>query len=257
MTALRRTTKGLRVGDDLEVRFPGGRATLPVGGIYEPNGALGQYAVSSTPGRPSAGTSATRPSTSPERRPEPEAAEQPPDATLAVYPNLDLLDEAVQGGAALPGDQLLFLIYALLGLAILIAVLGIVNTLALSVVERTREIGLLRAVGLSRRQLRRMVRLESVAISVSARSWASGRPPVRGALQRSAEPGVHRALDPGESLSSSWRSVAWSACWRPSGRPPGRPAGRPAGDHDGVAERPVAALPASHPRAVGRGLEGF
>jgi putative ABC transport system permease protein len=63
-------------------------------------------------------------------------------------------------------DTFLYIIYALLGLAIIIAVLGIVNTLALSVIERTREVGLLRAVGLSRRQLRRMVRLESVAIAV-------------------------------------------------------------------------------------------
>ena len=61
---------------------------------------------------------------------------------------------------------LLYLVYALLGLAIVIAVLGVVNTLALSVVERTREIGLLRAIGLSRRQLRRMIRLESVVIAV-------------------------------------------------------------------------------------------
>lgn len=63
-------------------------------------------------------------------------------------------------------DQLLLLVYALLALAIIIAVLGIINTLALSVIERTREIGLLRAVGMTRRQLRRMVRLESVAIAV-------------------------------------------------------------------------------------------
>nr|MCW2728581.1 transporter permease [Aeromicrobium sp.] len=63
-------------------------------------------------------------------------------------------------------DQLLYLIYALLGLAIIIAVLGIVNTLALSIIERTREVGLLRAVGLSRRQLRRMVRLEAIAIAL-------------------------------------------------------------------------------------------
>jgi len=58
------------------------------------------------------------------------------------------------------------IIYALLGLAVIIAVLGIINTLALSVIERTREIGLLRAVGLSRRQLRRIVRLESVIVAV-------------------------------------------------------------------------------------------
>ncbi|WP_068251152.1 ABC transporter permease [Janibacter corallicola] len=63
-------------------------------------------------------------------------------------------------------DQLLYLIYALLGLAIIIAVLGIVNTLGLSVMERTREIGLLRAVGLGRGQLRRMIRLESIAIAL-------------------------------------------------------------------------------------------
>jgi putative ABC transport system permease protein len=63
-------------------------------------------------------------------------------------------------------NQLLYMIYALLGLAIIVAVLGVVNTLALSVVERTREIGLMRAIGMSRRQLRRMIRLESVVIAL-------------------------------------------------------------------------------------------
>ena len=65
-----------------------------------------------------------------------------------------------------PIDQLVLMIFALLGLALLIAVLGIVNTLALSIIERTREVGLLRAIGVSRRQLRRMVTLESVVIAV-------------------------------------------------------------------------------------------
>ncbi len=62
--------------------------------------------------------------------------------------------------------QLLNMIYGLLALAIIVAVLGVVNTLALSVVERTRDIGLMRAIGLSRRQLRRMIRLESVVIAL-------------------------------------------------------------------------------------------
>jgi putative ABC transport system permease protein len=62
--------------------------------------------------------------------------------------------------------QMLNLIYGLLALAIIVAVLGVVNTLALSVVERTREIGLMRAIGLSRRQLRRMIRMESVVIAL-------------------------------------------------------------------------------------------
>jgi len=63
-------------------------------------------------------------------------------------------------------DSMLTMIQVLLGLAILIAVLGIVNTLALSVLERTRELGLLRAVGLRRGQVLRMVTVESVVISV-------------------------------------------------------------------------------------------
>ncbi|MEU3554605.1 ABC transporter permease [Streptomyces fragilis] len=62
--------------------------------------------------------------------------------------------------------QLLNIVYALLALAVIVAVLGVVNTLALSVIERTREIGLMRAIGLSRRQLRRMIRLESVVIAL-------------------------------------------------------------------------------------------
>ncbi|MEW1775274.1 FtsX-like permease family protein [Streptomyces sp. NPDC086777] len=89
------------------------------------------------------------------------------ERTLAPYPQVQVRDQADY--KKLVHDQiavLLYLVYALLGLAIVIAVLGVVNTLALSVVERTREIGLLRAIGLARRQLRRMIRLESVVIAV-------------------------------------------------------------------------------------------
>jgi putative ABC transport system permease protein len=63
-------------------------------------------------------------------------------------------------------DMLLNLIYALLALAVFIALLGIANTLALSIFERTRELGLLRAVGMTRRQLRATVRYESVIIAL-------------------------------------------------------------------------------------------
>ena len=65
-----------------------------------------------------------------------------------------------------PIDRIIGIIYVLLVFAVVIAVLGIVNTLALSVIERTREVGLLRAIGMSRRQLRTMIRLESVVISL-------------------------------------------------------------------------------------------
>jgi putative ABC transport system permease protein len=63
-------------------------------------------------------------------------------------------------------NQILFLIYGLLGFAVVIAVLGIMNTLALSVFERTREFGLLRAVGSSRKQLRRAIRGEAIIVAV-------------------------------------------------------------------------------------------
>lgn len=83
-------------------------------------------------------------------------------------------------------NQLLYMVYGLLALAIVIAVIGIINTLGLSVIERTREIGLLRAVGLRRSQLRRMVTLESVAISVLGAVLGMALGLVFGALLRYA-----------------------------------------------------------------------
>jgi putative ABC transport system permease protein len=86
---------------------------------------------------------------------------------LAPFPQFDVRDQ--EDYKQLLEDEIsgiLNIVYGLLALAIIVAILGVVNTLALSVIERTREIGLLRAVGLSRRQMRRMVRLESVVIAL-------------------------------------------------------------------------------------------
>lgn len=85
---------------------------------------------------------------------------------LEGFPSVGLQDPtdlAEEAGDQL--DGLLSFIQALLGLAIVIAVLGITNTLSLSIIERTREIGLLRAIGMSRRQIRRIVRWEAVIIA--------------------------------------------------------------------------------------------
>ncbi|WP_433157768.1 ABC transporter permease [Kribbella sp. CA-247076] len=88
-------------------------------------------------------------------------------AELKDYPTIQVRDQqAYVATARGPVNVALGVIGMLLALAILIAILGIVNTLALGVVERTREIGLLRAIGMDRPQLSRMLQVESIAISL-------------------------------------------------------------------------------------------
>jgi putative ABC transport system permease protein len=83
------------------------------------------------------------------------------------FPNISVLTrDEFRGDQQAQIDQFLTVLVAILALSEIIAILGIVNTLALSVFERTRELGLLRVVGMSRRQMRRMVRWESVVIAV-------------------------------------------------------------------------------------------
>ena len=86
---------------------------------------------------------------------------------LAAYPNVEVVNQAefkeqIQGQV----DELLALVSLLILLAVIVAFVGVVNTLALGVIERTREIGLLRAIGMSRRQLMRMVVIESFLITL-------------------------------------------------------------------------------------------
>lgn len=84
-------------------------------------------------------------------------------AAAAPYVVLSVLDkEEFAGQLAGQVDQILGILYAMLALSVIIAILGIVNTLALSVIERTREIGLMRAVGLGRMQLAGIITIESV-----------------------------------------------------------------------------------------------
>ena len=88
------------------------------------------------------------------------------DTIQAAYPTVRIQDqtefkESISGQI----NQLLSLVYALLGLSVIIAIFGVINTLALSIIERTREIGMLRAVGMLRKQVRTMIRWESIVIS--------------------------------------------------------------------------------------------
>ena len=89
------------------------------------------------------------------------------EAVVVEYPQAQVLDQGELRQQAETGvNALLGLIFGLLGLAVVIALFGITNTLSLSVIERTRELGLLRAVGMSRSQVRSMVRWESVIIAL-------------------------------------------------------------------------------------------
>ena len=88
-------------------------------------------------------------------------------SVTSQYPGVKVQDEAqFKDTISNQVNKGLRIFYGLLGLAILIALIGIANTLALSVLERTREIGLMRAVGMTRRQARAMVRWESVIVAL-------------------------------------------------------------------------------------------
>ncbi|MEU9022454.1 FtsX-like permease family protein [Actinomadura sp. NPDC048394] len=89
------------------------------------------------------------------------------ESALKAYPNLKVSDQSsLKKDARKQVDGFVTFLSILLAMSVIIAAVGVVNTLALSVIERTREIGLLRAIGISRRQLRRMIRIESIVIAV-------------------------------------------------------------------------------------------
>jgi len=160
---------GVRVGDPVDLGLLGGtRLHLVVAGIVD---AVETTAEVSVPLEQLAAAGVLRQDTSLSVLVDPAAdpaevrdavdAAAAPAPIVGVYDKEGFADE-IRGQV----NQLLFIIYGLLTLAIVIAVIGIVNTLGLSVIERTREIGLLRAVGMSRAKVRRMITLESVTIAV-------------------------------------------------------------------------------------------
>lgn len=162
-------SRGLRIGSPVSLTFPAtGRKTYHVQVIYKVRELAGDYVLplaAATANFPQAldlqifvklapGVTAS-------------TGRHAIGRVLASYPNATLTDQAqYKEQQAQQVNQLLNLVYGLLALALIIAFIGIANTLALSNYERIRELGLLRAVGMTRGQLRSSVRLESLIISL-------------------------------------------------------------------------------------------
>lgn len=168
-------SNGWRTGSTIAGRYQDGtRATFRITAIYAdiktPYPSSVPTLIIDLPDRPTTtvlGDSIDRIEVTVAPGADPVATRSALQAALAPWPNLDLKDrEAVKDEASGNIDLALRLILVLLMLSVLIAALGIVNTLALAVVERTREIGMLRAVGLQRRQTRSMIKYEALVVSL-------------------------------------------------------------------------------------------
>jgi putative ABC transport system permease protein len=156
----------LVVGDTVPVKFAlTGDSRMRIGGIFQSNALIGSYLVSQAffvfhfqnplPGAVLLKTDGSA------------GVEQAVQHALRGFPNVQVQSRSqFEASQSAQVNQLLGLVYALLALAVIIALIGIVNTLMLSVFERTHEIGLLRAVGMKRRQIRAMIRSESVILAI-------------------------------------------------------------------------------------------
>jgi putative ABC transport system permease protein len=164
------TEHGLQLGDSVRAEFAAsGKHKLEVVGIYDGKGWIGDDYILSVD-QQNAFTGPQLVSTALVTLAGGADQSQVQDtiaAALADHPDAKVLDQAgYEKEASGFIDQLLLFMTVMLLLAVVIALLGIVNTLALSVFERTRELGLLRAVGMTRGQVRAMVRWESAVISL-------------------------------------------------------------------------------------------
>jgi putative ABC transport system permease protein len=161
--------RGIAIGDTVTLDFPEtGSQAMHVVGIYGTDIPLGNYAISLEAFDANTARHvddnvviAIAPGVSMSE------ARHAIDGVLSDYPTAELLtDDEFKGAVAAEINQSLNLVYVLLAMALVIAFFGIANTLALSVFERTREFGLLRAVGMYRAQVRSTVRWEAVLIAL-------------------------------------------------------------------------------------------
>ncbi|MGW3233518.1 ABC transporter permease [Kitasatospora sp. NPDC001095] len=160
---------GYKVGDTLAVTYPdGAKGSLTVGGILEANSAMAGIVAPEAVVGPHAlpGSGLDKVLVKGVDGPTETLKQALRDATggnplIAVKGQKEIKAESRQ-----MVTDILNIMYGLLGMSVVIAVLGVVNTMAMSVFERRREIGMLRAVGLNRLGIRRMVRLESVLIAL-------------------------------------------------------------------------------------------
>jgi putative ABC transport system permease protein len=162
-------------GDTLLVQLPRTLAELRVAGVYRQANFVGIFGQSVplivSPATAEAGFGGSDQDTLVLVRAQPgdvAGAKRSIEHALGRdFPNIGVLTrDQFRAEQVAQVDQFLAVLIAILALAVVIAVLGIVNTLALSVYERTRELGLLRIVGMSRPQVRTMVRGESVVIAL-------------------------------------------------------------------------------------------
>ena len=153
----------LKVGSSVSVTTPSGaKRTLVVRGIYDPpsaNQLLGDVSMSQQ--------AFDKAFENPKNKYTFLAADAGADQALKAAAK-DISDAKLHTGAAYPADAtkdmkvVLAMLYVLLGFSVVVSLFGMVNTMVLSVFERTREIGMLRTIGMTRRQARRMIRHESV-----------------------------------------------------------------------------------------------
>ncbi|AQA12315.1 ABC transporter permease [Streptomyces malaysiensis] len=159
---------GWKVGSTIPVTYEDGRkGRLTVGGVYEGNQMIRGVMVDSATVSPHMATVADFQVMLKAKGGATEANKDLLKKTLGENPAIKIqTKQDISDEIAMIFTLMLNMLYGLLAMAVIVAVLGVINTLAMSVFERSKEIGMLRAIGLDRRGIKRMVRLESLVISL-------------------------------------------------------------------------------------------